>query len=103
MNLSSYPPLIKYFSKQGEYKNSDYNGASLPDYRNILTSRENEVLPNDWRRIICALLSTPVAWNGLQHTCAVAFGIDEGNILSHAGYLHGVAEQFAARIRYFLY
>ena len=45
----------------------------------------------------------PIARDGLQHTHAVALGVDERDILSHAGYLHRLAEHFTARIYYLLY
>ena len=42
----------------------------------------------------------PVPRDGLQHAYAVALGVHEGDITTHAGYLHGLAEDAPARLRY---
>jgi len=44
----------------------------------------------------------PIPRDGLEHTHAVSLGVDERDILPHAGYLHRPAEHFTARMCYFL-
>ena len=44
-----------------------------------------------------------IARDGLKHAYAVALGVNERNILAHAGYRHRLAEHFTARMRHLPY